>query len=205
MIRFSDEELKHQELFRRVEILAAENMPEGYTFAHDPNDVAHAVLSKCTWAVLALTCHIELFTLAHYKKSIEPDAGLSPLWKDVFTFHWKEESQHAVLDEIEWRREDQRIGEAERDAAVDDLIGLVCAVDAILQSQASADASYFLSHCQRDLTAEQTANVQATFLRAYRFQYVFSGLELTRFPSILFELVNAEQRTRIESALGSLA
>jgi hypothetical protein len=59
----------------------------------------------------------ELFTLAHYRASIENDAGLSELWKDVFRFHWMEESQHAVLDELEWRREDARIGAAERDQA----------------------------------------------------------------------------------------
>ena len=74
LVRFTDEEIKHQELFRRVESMVAEGMPAGYTFLPQPNDVAQAVLSKCTWAVLALTCHIELFTQAHYRQSIEPDA-----------------------------------------------------------------------------------------------------------------------------------
>ena len=77
LVRFTDEELKHQELFRRVECMVAEAMPAGYTFLPQPNDVATAVLSKSTWAVLALTCHIELFTQAHYRQSIEPDADLS--------------------------------------------------------------------------------------------------------------------------------
>ena len=75
----------------------------------DPNDVAQAVLGKSTWAVLALTCHIEVFTQVHYTKSIEPAENLSPLWKDVFLYHWKEECQHAILDELEWRREDERM------------------------------------------------------------------------------------------------
>src|SRR3954469_3008049 len=95
LVRFSDEELKHQELFRRVEQLAAKGMPEGYRFLPEPNEVARAVLAKSSGAVLALTCHIELFTLVHYKRSIEPDAELSPLFKDILMFHWKEESQHA--------------------------------------------------------------------------------------------------------------
>ena len=74
------------------------------------------MLGKCTWAVLALTCHIELFTQAHYRASIDPDGELSELCKDVFLFHWKEESQHAILDELEWRREDAKLTPAERDA-----------------------------------------------------------------------------------------
>ena len=32
LVRFSDEELKHQELFRRIEKLVAETMPAGYRF-----------------------------------------------------------------------------------------------------------------------------------------------------------------------------
>ena len=84
-------------------------MPAGYTFLPQPNDVASVVLGKSTWAVLALTCHIELFTQAHYRESIEPDAELSALCKDVFLFHWQEESQHAILDELEWRREDAKL------------------------------------------------------------------------------------------------
>ena len=138
LVRFTDEELKHQELFRRIERMIAQGMPGGYTFLPQPNDVAGAVLGKCTWAVLALTCHIELFTLAHYRQSIEPDADLSELWKDVFLFHWREESQHAILDELEWQREDAHLSAGQRDQAVDDLIELVGAVDGILQMQAGA-------------------------------------------------------------------
>ncbi|HMA88768.1 MAG TPA: hypothetical protein VKP89_08495, partial [Burkholderiales bacterium] len=55
LVRFTDEELKHQELFRRVERLIAQGMPEGYAFLPQPNDVAKVVLSKSAWAVLALT------------------------------------------------------------------------------------------------------------------------------------------------------
>jgi len=36
--------LKHQELFRRVEKMMADGMPEGYRFLSDPDEVAAAVL-----------------------------------------------------------------------------------------------------------------------------------------------------------------
>ena len=41
-----------------------------------------------------------------YRQSVEPDQSLSPLFKDVLLYHWREESQHAILDELEWRRYD---------------------------------------------------------------------------------------------------
>jgi hypothetical protein len=204
LVRFSDEELKHQELFRRVERLAGARMPPGYRFLLEPNEVARAVLSKSTWSVLALTCLIELFTLAHYKRSIEPDAQLSPLFKDIFLFHWKEESQHAVLDELEWRREDQKLDAAARARAVDDLIALVGAVDGMLQLQATADATYFMTRLGRNLTDDERTRVERTFLRAYRYQYIGSGLALTRFPEILFGMLDSAQSARVQAAVEPL-
>jgi len=204
LVRFSDEELKHQELFRRMEQLAAQGMPEGYRFLPNPNDVARVVLARSSWSVLALTCHIELFTLAHYKQSIEPDASLSPLFKDVLLFHWKEESQHAVLDELEWRRVDASLDAGERVKAVDDLLALVGAVDGILQQQAAADAGYFANQLKRRLSPIELASVQVTFLRAYRYQYIGSGIQQTRFAEILFGLVGDVEATRIKAALGPL-
>src|SRR6201984_1612296 len=104
LVRFSDEELKHQALFRLVDAMVGDVLPAGYRFDVDHNAVAHAVLGKSTWAVLALTLDIELFTQFHYRQSIDADPQLSELFKDVFLFHWREESQHAILDELEGGR-----------------------------------------------------------------------------------------------------
>lgn len=109
LVRFTNDELKHQELFRRVEQMIADQMPLGYRQVANPSDVARAVLAASTWAVLALTCHIELFVQSHYVESIVSDAELCPLFKDVFKYHWKDESQHVVLDELEWKDEHARL------------------------------------------------------------------------------------------------
>jgi len=204
LVRFTDEELKHQELFRRVEAMAAADMPPGYTFVPKPNDVAGAVLSKSTWAVLGLTCHIELFTQVHYRQSIEPDLALSELWKDVFLFHWKEESQHAILDELEWQREDAKLTPEQRDAAVGDLIDLVAAVDGVVQVQAAADADYFLRVCGRTFDEAQMRQLRQTMLDAYRWQFIVSGIENERFQKILGGLITKPQFNRIGAALAPL-
>ncbi len=204
LVRFSDEELKHQELFRRVEILAAAAMPDGYVFKPRPDEVAQAVLAASTWAVLGLTLHIELFTQTHFRKSIEPDGELSPLWKDVFLHHWKEESQHAVLDELEWRRIDATLTPEARDAAVDDLIALVGAVDGLLQTQARADTDYFLVIAPRSFSFNQQQQIEAAMLAAYRWQYILSGAEEPRFQQVLSELVTPAQLDRILAALSTL-
>jgi len=205
LVRFTDEELKHQALFRRIEEMLAAKMPAGYTLAAEPNAVAAAVLSKSDWSVLALTCHIELFVQAHYRASIGPAETLSPLWKDVFLFHWREESQHAILDELEWHREDAKLSASERDAAVDDFIALVGAVDGILQAQANADAGYFVAHWGDGLGAARIQQVRDAFLKAYRWQYIVSGAAEPRFQELLSALVTAAQMRRIQKALVPLA
>src|SRR5215510_759860 len=50
LVRMTDEEIKHQELFRRLEDLMAADMPGGYRPAAEPNAVAEVVLGKSTWA-----------------------------------------------------------------------------------------------------------------------------------------------------------
>jgi hypothetical protein len=180
-------------------------MPHGYHFVPHPNGVAAAVLKASTWAVLALTCHIELFVQAHYAESIQPDASVSPLFKDVFLYHWKDESQHVILDELEWTRADRALTPEQRDRAVDDFIGLVGAVDGILQAQAEADTAYFERIAENRYSADQVAQIGALVLRAYRWQYILSGAEHPRFRKLLLGMITPEQAARVMTALAPIA
>jgi hypothetical protein len=110
-----------------------------------------------------------------------------------------------VLDELELRRHDATLTDAQRDAAVDDLLALVGAVDGILQMQAQADAGYFGSICGRPVLTDEAVRLEQQFLKAYRWQYIFSGASHPRFQSILFGLITREQRLRVEAALSALA
>jgi hypothetical protein len=204
LVRFSDEELKHQALFRRIDAMVGEVLPDGYRFDADPNVVARAVLAKSNWAVLTLTLHIELFTQLHYRRSIDPDSELSGLFKDVFLYHWKEECQHAVLDELELVRHDATLSAEERDRGVDEFIALVTAVDGILRAQATADASYFAANCRRAVDVDEVQTIEAAFLAAYRWQYIHSGSRHPRFGKVLSGLINESQGQRIQAALATL-
>jgi hypothetical protein len=204
LVRFSDEELKHQELFRRIEGMMAQGMPPGYTFSWDPNQVAAAVLEKSTWAVIALIYEIELFTQEHYKQSIEPDENLSELYKDIFLYHWKEEAHHAHLDSLEWPRQDEKITPDERDKAVDEVIELVGAVDGILKQQSESDVRYFIENTIRPFSDEDIDRIKVEVLSAYRWQYIFSGVEHPRFQELFQRLTTEVQQERIGRALAPL-
>ena len=204
LVRFCDEELKHQELFRRIEPMIDIGMPQGYRFLPEPNQVAAAVLKNSTWAVLGLILEIELFTQEHYKQSIEADQDLSDLYKDVFLFHWKEETTHAIMDELEWPREDQKLTADERDRAVTELIGIVADVDGILQAQSLADVEYFRNALNASFRAEEIDLLRSGVLAAYRWQYIFSGVEHPRYQEALRSLITESQAQRINEALAPL-
>ena len=46
LVRLTDEELKHQEMFRRIEGMVAAGMPAGYKFVAEPNAVASAWVGR---------------------------------------------------------------------------------------------------------------------------------------------------------------
>lgn len=204
LVRFSNDEIKHQELFRRMETMMAAQLPAGYRQVADPNDVARAVLAGSTWSVLALTCHIELFVQTHYSQSIAPREDLCPLFKDVFKFHWKDESRHVVIDELEWKAEHAKCSPAERDQAVNDLIALVAAVDTILQTQAASDADYFMRNVSPSFGVDEAAQIRACVLGAYRWQYIISGVQHPHFGRLLAGMTTPAQMSRIQTALAPI-
>ena len=204
LVRFSNDEIKHQELFRRIETMMGKQLPAGYRQVADPNDVARAVLAASTWSVLALTCHIELFVQTHYVQSIAPREEICPLFKDVFKFHWKDESRHVVLDELEWEAEHAKLSPAKRDQAVNDLIALVAAVDAILQAQSASDADYFIRNVSPSFSVDETAQIKASVLSAYRWQYIISGVQHPHFGRLLTRMTTPAQMFRIQTALAPI-
>jgi hypothetical protein len=204
LVRFTNDELKHQELFRRVEQMVGEQMPMGYRQTANASDVARAVLAASTWAVLALTCHIELFVQSHYVESIVTTADLCPLFKDVFMYHWKDESQHVVLDELEWKDEHARLTPAQRDQAVDDLIALVGAVDGILQGQSASDVEYFARIASRQYSDAKVAEIKRVVLGAYRWQYIVTGVRHPHFGKLLAGMTTPDQMQRIQTALAPI-
>src|SRR5262249_26957738 len=143
-------------------------------------------------------------TQVHYMQSIAPDTELSELFKDVFLYHWKEESQHAILDELEIVRNDAEMTAGQRDRAGAEFIELVAAVDGILRAQAKNDASYFVAACGRKVDADEAIAVETAFLKAYRWQYIHSGAQQPHFLKVLPSLITNEQGQRIQAALDRL-
>ena len=115
-----------------------------------------------------------------------------------------EESQHAILDELEWKRYDKDLSKGARDCAVDEFIELVGAVDGVLHIQAKADAEYFVRTCGRQLPKDQHQVVEQGILKAYRWQHIISGAQQPHFVNVLSSLITENQGARIQEALASI-
>ena len=140
------------------------------------------MLGKSTWAVLALTCHIELFSQAHYRESIArtPSCRRCSRTSSCSTGRKSRSTPSSTSSSGSAKTRSSR--RAARDAAVDDLIALVGGVDGILQAQAAADADYFLRVCAAWTRPRRArAAGRATVLKAYRWQYIVSGARHPRF------------------------
>src|SRR5579871_667545 len=101
MLRFADEEVKHQKMFLRFREMFEHGFGSRCDVVANPQAVAGVILSKSPMAVTLVTLHLELITQAHYVDCMRDSADLEPLFKNLFKHHWIEESQHAKLDALE--------------------------------------------------------------------------------------------------------
>jgi hypothetical protein len=201
LTNFAAEEVKHMNLFR--EIRAAVDDTVGFPLALLPNqkEVARAVLSKNTGAVLLLTAAIEWFTQLHYLTCFKDDDSLDGFTKHIFKSHWLEESQHARMDHLETLRAFRTMPEADKDIAIDDLIELVGAVDGLLQQQARMDVDNLQRYLGRSLGTAGDEETYAKVLAAKRYTFIESGVTHPNFQELFGMVTTPAQQERVQKAL----
>jgi hypothetical protein len=77
----------------------------------------------------------------------------------------------------------------------------VAGVDGLLQGQAAADVEYFAGIAGRAFSADERRLLDAGVLRAYRWQYIVSGVQHPHFMRLLTSMTTPEQMARIVQAL----
>jgi len=151
LLRFAEDESKHQELFRRSTALFAKGFGIQPGLIPAREEVAKVVLSKSRLCSYLLTSMIEWFTQTHYVEHVRDKSELDPLFRDLVRHHWMDEAQHAKIDSLLIDEIVRDIPEADREAAVDELLELGGAVDGLLSQQADLD----LESLERRVVAAQ--------------------------------------------------
>ena len=121
LLRFVEEELKHQELFRRSVGLFGQGCGSECGLIPGREEVAKVVRSKSKLAALTLTTVIEWFTQLQHIEHVRDDSDLDGLFRDLLKLHWMEEAQHAKVDTLLIGEVAEGLTPEERETAIDEV------------------------------------------------------------------------------------
>jgi hypothetical protein len=204
LLRFAEEEVKHQELMRR----ACDHITKGFGHQCGLVDgreaIAQAVNATSPLTALLLTSLIEWFVQLHYVEHVRGDDDLDPLFRDILRFHWIDESRHAKIDSLLIAEAAAGLTDEEREAAIDELLSLGTAVDVLLAQQVELDIESLQHLANRSFTDDEREEIRTEQRRAYRWTFLVSGLEHPRFTEIVDELTR-EGRPKVDAAATALA
>jgi len=188
LVRFADEEVKHQELFHRYMEAFAQDFGTPCDVIGSAGQVASVILSKSPIAVMMVTCHIEIMTQGHYIEAVKDDTSLDPLFARLLHHHWLEESQHAKIDLIELDKLLSTASEEKVAAAFQDYLGLIEAFDGLLRQQATMDVASLAAATGRELSTEERARVEASQHAAYRRTFLVYGMSHRQFVEVMQQM-----------------
>jgi hypothetical protein len=204
LLRFAEEEVKHQEMLRR----AVEQFQAGFGvdcgLLSEREGVAQAVLATSPLTALLLTSMIEWFTQLHYVEHVRDRAELDELFRDILRFHWIDESRHARMDSLLIDEVAGELTADQREQAIDQLLELGGAVDGLLAQQIELDIDALQQASGRALTDAERDEIRTHQRRAYRWTFLVSGLQHPNFVRIVEQLTTAGT-AKIATAARALA
>jgi len=205
LLRFAEEEVKHQEMLRRACSQFEAGFGVSCGLVPGREAVAGAVLSTSPLTALLLTSMIEWFTQLHYIEHVRDRAELDGLFRDILRFHWIDEARPARLDTLLIDEVARDLTPEEREKAVDQLLELGGAVDGLLAQQAELDIDALQLATGRTFTDGERDEIRTHQQRSYRWTFLVSGLEHPNFVSIVERLTTngAEKLAQAATALSA--
>ncbi len=191
LLRFAEEEFKHQELFRRSVVLFGQGFGTECELIPGREEVAEVVRSKSKLAVMVLTAIIEWFTQLHYVEHVQDSSDLDGLMRDLLRFHWMEEAQHAKMDTLLIGEVAEEMTLAEREAAIDEVLELGGAIDGLLAQQIGMNIAALEKAAGHTFTDAEKEEITANTQRACRWTFLVSGLQHPNIVRAVSELTES--------------
>jgi hypothetical protein len=183
LLRFAEEEVKHQEMFRRACRVFKQAFGHECDVLANPEAVAEVILSHQPMAVLLITLHLEIMTQQHFVESFRRGTAdeLDPLFRQLLRHHWLEEAQHAKIDVLELRKLAADATPELREQAIDDYLKIVGALDGLLTQQAKNDIATLGKVLGRQWSDGEYQELLDAQSGAYRRTFVGLGLASAAF------------------------
>ncbi|HJK93548.1 MAG TPA: diiron oxygenase [Polyangiaceae bacterium LLY-WYZ-15_(1-7)] len=176
LTRMVDEELKHQELFKRFRRSFDRDFGHPCGVLESAAEVAHVIMSHSPIAVMIITLHIEWMTQQHYTESVRRDDTIDPFFKSLLRHHWLEESQHARIDMLELDKLACMASEEMRDKAVEEYLGILDAFDDLLGEQVELDLASLAAARGVALEPATKKAVEKALHQCYRHTFIWYGM-----------------------------
>lgn len=190
-VRFSEEEIKHQQLFRKYLGKFQATFPGNCAFLDNARDVASVILSNTKLCVILTTYHLELITQDHYLQSIKTADATDEKVKEILRCHWLEESQHAKLDLVKLQELARDVDEDDFLSAMDEYFATVDALVELLRVQTEMNYASLRS-CSEDVAKFDREENRQAFMhlqhRAVVDLFVTTGFHSRPFRKALGEL-----------------
>jgi hypothetical protein len=204
LLRFAEEEVKHQEMLRRANEQFQAGFGVGCGLVPGREEIATVVLDASPLTAVLLTSMIEWFTQLHYTEHVKDHAELDELFRDILRFHWIDESRHARMDSLLINEVAGELTTDQREQAIDQLLELGSAVDGLLAQQIELDIDALQQASRRTFTDAERDEIRTHQRRAYRWTFLVSGLQHPNFVGIVEQLTTTGT-AKIATAAQALA
>jgi hypothetical protein len=189
LLKFADEETKHQRMFELVKDLVAEGLGARPGELGDKEGVARHICSHSELAVYLVTIVLEWLTQRHYVECFkQEEAGLDPGFVRVFRLHWTEEAQHARLDAIQLQAIAADMHPDAITQSVQEFAGILKSMAELLRQQDALDLASLEAACG-GLTGSQRAELLECLHRDWLWTFILSGLEHESFQRVYKQVV----------------
>jgi hypothetical protein len=195
LLRFGEEEMKHQQLFLRTEagLEAACGFAFGQYFGPDKARVAElteAILAYPPLPRFLLLLALEWGSQRHYVDSVRDRPGdrSDSLYVDVLKYHWIEENQHVKTDVLEIARLAGAMRPDELVEVFDDFQGIAALIDATFVGQVEQEIATLEQVAGRRFAEPERTILQDTLYQS--MDAIFAGVGLThpKFKQVALEL-----------------
>ncbi|MCP9443223.1 MAG: hypothetical protein NNA20_11580 [Nitrospira sp.] len=167
LFRFGEEEMKHQQLFRRTETVLEQSC--GHQFGRYFDDaktrvteLANAILSYPPLPRFLILLALELGSQRHYVESVQDhtEEGGDQLYAEILKAHWVEEAQHTKANMLEIARLARTLSPEAMSTVFDQIIRIGGLVNDIIVGQVTQELDTL-----QQVTGRTFTDAEATTLR----------------------------------------
>ncbi len=176
-LKFSEDEVKHQEMFLKFVRKFDEQFYCKGSYLEGADEVANVVLSNSELSVLILTYHLEIVSQAHYLEAVKSDASLNADFKHLLKAHWLEESQHIKVDYLRIEEIVNEIEVDELERSFQEYFAILENLKILFKQQTELDIQTFQKASQRILSEEEREKYIRTQYHSYVYTLIQVGYE----------------------------